>query len=278
MDIYAEVTSRIIAEMEKGVIPWKKPWIASGKCVSHATGKPYSLLNQMLLGRPGEYVTFNQCQQAGGRIKKGAKSQMVVFWKWIEQEDEETGEKKEVPFLRYFNVFHIDECEGLTAKYVQPLPALPEDLPETKIAEDVIYEYLSREGVKLAHEQGDRAFYRPSTDEVVLPIRKQFTSAAEYFSTAFHELVHSTGHKSRLDRLEKTAFFGTEAYSKEELIAEIGAAALVNHSGLETANTLKNSAAYIRNWLTVLKNDKRFIVSAAGKAEKAVHLILGTAV
>ncbi len=275
MDIYAEVTSRIIAEMEKGVIPWKKPWIASGKCVSHATGKPYSLLNQMLLGKPGEYVTFNQCQQAGGRIKKGAKSQMVVFWKWIEQEDEETGEKKEVPFLRYFNVFHIDQCEGLTAKYIQPLPALPEDLPETKIAEDVIYEYLSREGVKLAHEQGDRAFYRPSTDEVVLPIRKQFTSAAEYFSTAFHELVHSTGHKSRLDRLEKTAFFGTEAYSKEELIAEIGAAALVNHSGLETANTLKNSAAYIKNWLTVLKNDKRFIVSAAGKAEKAVHLILG---
>ncbi len=278
MDIYAEVTSRIIAEMEKGGIPWKKPWIASGKCVSHATGKPYSLLNQMLLGRPGEYVTFNQCQQAGGRIRKGAKSQMVVFWKWIEQEDEETGEKKEVPFLRYFNVFHIDQCEGLTAKYVQPLPELPEDFPETKIAEDVIYEYLSREGVKLAHEQGDRAFYRPSTDEVVLPIRKQFTSAAEYFSTAFHELVHSTGHKSRLDRLEKTAFFGTEAYSKEELIAEIGAAALVNHSGFETANTFKNSAAYIQNWLTILKNDKRFIVSAAGKAEKAVHLILGTAV
>ncbi|MBQ4618387.1 MAG: DUF1738 domain-containing protein [Clostridia bacterium] len=278
MDIYAEVTSRIIAEMEKGVIPWKKPWIASGKCVSHATGKPYSLLNQMLLGRPGEYVTFNQCQQAGGRIKKGAKSQMVVFWKWIEQEDEETGEKKEVPFLRYFNVFHIDQCEGLTAKYVQPLPALPEDLPETKAAEDVIYEYLSREGVKLAHERGDRAFYRPSTDEVVLPIRKQFTSAAVYFSTAFHELVHSTGHKRRLDRLEKTAFFGTEAYSKEELIAEIGAAALVNHTGLETPESLKNSAAYIRNWLTVLKNDKRFIVSAAGKAEKAVHLILGTAV
>ena len=277
MDIYAEVTSRIIAEMEKGVIPWKKPWIASGKCVSHATGKPYSLLNQMLLGKPGEYVTFNQCQQAGGRIKKGAKSQMVVFWKWIEQEDEETGEKKEVPFLRYFNVFHIDQCEGLTAKYIQPLPELPEDLLETKVAEDVIYEYLSREGVKLVHEQGDRAFYRPSTDEVVLPIRKQFTSAAEYFSTAFHELVHSTGHKSRLDRLEKTAFFGTEAYSKEELVAEIGASALVNASGLETPQSLANSAAYIRNWLTVLQNDKRFIVSAAGKAENAVAMILGTA-
>ena len=229
----------------------------------------------MLLGRPGEYVTFNQCQQAGGRIKKGAKSQMVVFWKWIEQEDEETGEKKEVPFLRYFNVFHIDQCEGLTAKHVQPLSELPEDLPETKVAEDVIYEYLSREGVKLAHEQGDRAFYRPSTDEVILPIRKQFISTAEYFSTAFHELVHSTGHKSRLDRLEKTAFFGTEAYSKEELVAEIGASALVNASGLETPQSLRNNAAYIQNWLTVLKNDKRFIVSAAGKAERAVNLILG---
>ena len=275
MDIYAEVTSRIIAEMEKGVIPWKKPWIASGKCVSHATGKPYSLLNQMLLGRPGEYVTFNQCQQAGGRIKKGANAQMVVFWKWIEQEDEETGEKKEVPFLRYFNVFHIDQCEGLTAKYVQPLPELPEDFPETKVAEDVIYEYLSREGVKLAHEQGDRAFYRPSTDEVVLPIRNQFTSAAEYFGTAFHELVHSTGHKNRLDRLEKTAFFGTEAYSKEELTAELSSAALVNHAGLETPDSFRNNAAYIQNWLQILRNDKRFIVSAAGQAEKAVNLILG---
>ena len=170
MDIYSEVTSRIIAEMEKGIIPWEKPWIASGNCVSHATGKAYSILNQMLLGRPGEYVTFNQCQQEGGKVKKGEKAKMVVFWKWIEQEDEETGEKKEVPFLRYFNVFHIDQCEGLTAKFAQPLPQTAADLPETKVAEDLIYEYLGREGVKLAHEEGDRAFYRPSTDEVVLPI------------------------------------------------------------------------------------------------------------
>ena len=104
MDIYAEVTSRIIQQMENGVIPWHKPWIASGKAISHATGKAYSLLNQMLLGRPGEYVTFKQCQEAGGRVKKGEKAHMVVFWKWIETEDEETGEKKEIPFLRYYNV------------------------------------------------------------------------------------------------------------------------------------------------------------------------------
>ena len=112
MDIYAEVTSRIISQMEQGIIPWQKPWVASGQAISRSTGKAYSLLNQMLLGRGGEYVTFKQCQQEGGKVKKGEKASMVVFWKFIEQEDEETGEKKQVPFLRYYNVFHIDQCEG----------------------------------------------------------------------------------------------------------------------------------------------------------------------
>ena len=119
--------------------------------------------------------------------------------------------------------------------------------------------------------------YRPSTDEIVLPIRKQFMSTAEHYSTAFHELVHSTGHASRLNRLTRPSFFGTEDYSKEELVAEIGASALVSHVGLENERSFRNNAAYIQNWLTVLKGDKRFIVSASGKAEKAVNLILGSA-
>ena len=121
MDIYAEVTSRIIDQMEQGIIPWQKPWIASGQAISRSTGKPYSLLNQMILGKPGEYVTFKQCQAEGGKVRKGEKSQMVVFWKFIEQEDEETHEKKQVPFLRYYSVFHIDQCEGLKAKHTKPL-------------------------------------------------------------------------------------------------------------------------------------------------------------
>lgn len=277
MDIYAEVTARIIDQMENGVIPWEKPWISCGKAISHATGKAYSLLNQMLLGRPGEYITFKQCQEAGGKVKKGEKASMVVFWKWIEQEDEETGEKKEIPFLRYYNVFHIDQCEGVTARHTTET-AFPDGAETLEAAQEIIYDYLSREGVKLSHSEGDRAFYRPSTDEVVLPIRKQFVSTAEYYSTVFHELTHSTGHAKRLNRLNHAAFFGTEDYSKEELVAEIGAAALVNHVGLETSHSLRNNAAYIQNWLQVLKDDKRFIVSAAGKAEKAVNLILGTAV
>ena len=273
MDIYAEITNRIVSEMENGLIPWQKPWVASGGCVSYATGKPYSLLNQMLLGRPGEYATYKQIQSAGGYVKKGQKASMVVFWKWIEQEDEETHEKKEVPFLRYFNVFHIDQCEGVAAKHTTEA-AFPDGAEPLEAAQDIIYDYLSREGVKLSHQEGDRAFYRPATDEVVLPIRKQFVSTAEYYSTVFHELTHTTGHEKRLNRLSKPSFFGTEDYSKEELIAEISAAALVNHAGLETSRSLRNNAAYIQNWLKVLKDDKRFIVSAAGQAEKAVALIL----
>ena len=119
-------------------------------------------------------------------------------------------------------------------------------------AQAIIDSYLTREGVRLEHEQGDRAFYRPSTDTIVLPLRDQFAETAEYYSTAFHEMTHSTGHAKRLDRLEKTAFFGSDAYSKEELIAEIGAAALVNRCGLETAKSFRNSAAYIQSWLQAL--------------------------
>ena len=271
MDIYKEVTDRIINQMENGIIPWQKPWVASAACISHTTGKPYSLLNQMLLGKAGEYVTFKQCQQEGGKVKKGEKASMVVFWKFIEQKDEETGEVKQVPFLRYYNVFHVDQCEGLTAKHTQTLPntAAPDDT-----ADEIIADYLRRSGVHLSHEDGDRAFYQPMTDRITLPRRQQFTSTAEYYSTAFHELTHSTGHASRLNRLEKVAFFGSEAYSKEELVAEIGAATLVHHAGLETSSSFRNNAAYIQSWLSVLKNNKRFIVSASGKAEKAVNLIL----
>ena len=282
-DIYAAISDRITAELEKGNIPWEKPWVCVGSpstslAVSYTTGKPYSLLNQMLLGNAGQYLTFNQVQAVGGTVKKGEKSSMVVFWKWLEVEDEQNpGEKKEIPFLRYFNVFHISQCEGVPEKCKQPeaLPADPAEADET--AERIIREYLQREGVKLTHTSGDRAFYRPATDSVTLPEMQQFKNTSEYYSTAFHELTHSTGHAKRLNRLDMTAFFGSEEYGKEELVAEIGAAALVNRVGLESASSFRNNVAYVQNWLHAIKKDKRMIVSAAGKAEKAVALILGEA-
>lgn len=271
MDIYKEVTDRIIHQMEQGNIPWQKPWVAAGAAISHTTGKPYSLLNQMLLGQAGEYLTFKQCQQEGGKVRKGAKAQMIVFWKWLKTTDEETQEEKEVPFLRYFNVFHVDQCEGISPKHMQENPYIVE--PHAK-AQSIMEDYQQRENIVVHHQEGNQAYYQPSCDAITLPIMQQFSQVAEYYSVAFHEMIHSTGHKSRLDRLCKAAFFGSEAYSKEELVAEIGASALVHHVGLETASSFQNNTAYVQNWLAVLKDDKRFIVSASSKAEKAVDYIL----
>ena len=271
MDIYATITDRMIAEMEQGIIPWKCPWMASGSAISHITGKPYSLLNQMLLGRSGEYLTFKQVQQEGGYVCKGERAKMVVFWRWIDKEDEKTGEITQVPFLKYYNVFHIDQCEGISAKYAQELT---ETASADETAESVIADYVKREGVTIENQEGNQAYYQPALDRIVLPKRNQFGETAEYYSTAFHEMVHSTGHMKRLNRLDATAHFGGESYSKEELVAEIGSSALVHHCGLETPESFKNNTAYVQNWLQVLKNDKRFIVSAASKADKAVSLIL----
>ena len=221
----------MIAEMEQGIIPWRKPWMASGSAISHITGKPYSLLNQMLLGRSGEYLTFKQVQQEGGYVRKGERAKMVVFWRWIDKEDEKTGEITQVPFLKYYNVFHISQCEGISAKYAQELT---ETASADETAECIIADYVRREGVMIENQEGNQAYYQPAMDKIVLPLMNQFGETAEYYSTAFHEMVHSTGHMKRLNRLDATAHFGGESYSKEELVAEIGSSALVHHCGLET--------------------------------------------
>lgn len=282
LDIYAAVTDRIIAELEKGRIPWIRPWtgarVSAGTAdcaYSRSTGRAYSLINQILLGKPGEYLTFNQCKEAGGRIRKSEKASMVVFWKPlpVTEKNPITGEDetRTVPFLRYYNVFHIDQCEGIEPK-VLPQDVQPFDPDEE--AERITSDYLQRSGVHLSHVRGNRAFYSPSGDLVQLPLVEQFNGKAEYYGTLFHELTHSTGHASRLNRLDKLAAFGSDNYSKEELVAEIGSAAIVHHLGLETNSSFRNSAAYIQSWIKALRNDKRLIVSAAGKAEKAVALIL----
>lgn len=277
-DIYAAVTDRIIAQLEQGIIPWNKPWTGtqSGP-VSGATGKPYSLLNQMLLGKSGEWYTWNQIQKLGGKVRKGEHSSMVVFWKQvpIKETNPDTGKEEQffVPMLKYFNVFHVDQIDGIEPKTIHPEAM---DLASDEAAEAIIQDYTTRCGVTLEHIRGDEAFYAPGSDRVQLPLREQFPRMAEYYSTAFHELTHSTGHPSRLDRISRKAFFGNEEYSKEELVAEIGAASLLNYVGIETDASFRNSAAYIQSWLRALKGDKKMIVTAAGAADKAFQLITGT--
>ena len=276
LDVYAIVTTRIIEQLKQGIIPWEKPWTGTQSgAISGATGKPYSLLNQMLLGRPGIYFTFKQVKDQGGSVKKGEKSQCVVFWKQIPvKEQDENGETVErlVPVLKYYNVFHYDQCTGL--KPIEQVTMT--ELSKIQSGEDIISQYQSREGIIIEYVRGDRACYSPGWDKITLPLRDQFTEAAEYYSTAFHEMTHSTGHVKRLNRLKSTAHFGNEEYSREELVAEIGAAALMNHTGAETKKSFRNSAAYIQSWLKALSNDNRMIVQASGQAAKAVDFILGT--
>lgn len=276
MDVYGIITERIIAELEKGEIPWRKPWtgVRDG-AYSGATGRPYSLLNQLLLGKPGEYWTPKQITAKGGNIKKGEKANIVVFWKWVavEKEDKDGNKKSEtVPYLRYYNVFHIDQTECIEPRYKE---AQLKDWDPLEHAEAIMADYSARESMPIIIEKSNRAYYSPTLDEVHIPLREQFDAPGEFYSTAFHECTHSTGHAKRLNRLEKTAHFGNEEYSREELVAEIGSACLMNECGIETPGTFRNSTAYIGGWLKALKDDRRLIVAAAGKAEKAVKMILG---
>ena len=276
LDIYAEITNRIIKTLEQGTVPWHKPWDGGiSGCISYSTGKPYSLMNHLLLGGvSGEYITFRQCSLAGGHVRKGEKSKMVVFWKPFETVNEDTGEIEQHFFLRYYNVFHLNQCEGVRPRWAVSVNSAANLRPDST-ADAIIRDYVARSGVTLTATSSDRAFYRPSTDEVVVPALTQYRKQEEYYSTLFHELTHSTGHHSRLNRISDIAAFGSHEYSREELCAELGAAFLVNRCGLETEVSFNNSAAYLAGWLKALKDDKRLIVSAAGAAEKAVSLILG---
>ena len=275
LDIYAEITNRVIAALENGVAPWRKPWVGgSSGCISYATGKQYSVLNTLLLGgQAGEFVTYKGCVQAGGHVRKGEKARMVVFWRPYEKIDEETGEITKHFYLKHYSVFHLSQCEGINPRWAVSVTQASALQPDAA-ADTVIKEYIERSGVKLTVTKSDRAYYQPKSDSVVVPELKQYQRVEEFYSTLMHELCHSTGHKSRLNRLSDIAAFGSHEYSKEELVAELGSAFLVNHCGLETDASFNNSTAYLSGWLRALKNDKRLIVSAAGAAERAVGLIL----
>lgn len=278
---YQDITDKIIAQMQQGIIPWTKPWISGGQIVSYATGKPYSFLNRMLLGRTGEYATFNQVQEAGGRVRKGAKADKIYFYKPIinEMETEENGKtviKQKISLIfRSYNVFHLDDTEGLKPRWIKKKENPIDNQPDVK-ADDIAKNYVSREKITLMHSDSDRAFFSPDLDKVQLPPINSFKSTNDYYGVLFHELTHSTGTKERLNRfLEGPQPFGSEDYSKEELVAEMGSALMLAELGLETKTTHTNNAAYIQNWMQHIKGDSNLVVSAACKAEKAINFILG---
>lgn len=275
MNVYKMVTERIIEQLENGVIPWQKPWTGTKSgAYNRVSRKPYSILNQMLLQHSGEYATFKQWNEAGGHIGKFEKSEIVTFWKiqLIEEEEEDgTKVKKQIPMLRYYHVFHISQVDGVEPKEKIEL----QELEPIEEAERVKREYMDREHLKIYEKITDKAFYTPTFDYIEIPCKEQYKNVEEFYSTLFHEMVHSTGYYKRLNRLESgaSAGFGSETYSKEELTAEIGSAMILNRLGIETDRTFSNSTAYIQNWLQVLRNDNKFIISASSKSEKAVKYI-----
>jgi Antirestriction protein len=279
INVYELVTNRIIEQLENNIIPWEKPWSGTiDGAFNRVSKKPYSILNQMLLKYDGEYASFKQWKNLGGHIRKGEKSEMVVFWKMYpikEKQDDGTETIKTIPLLKYINVFHISQVDG-----VEPLKQkVTHDIEPIDKAEKILNDYWNRENITIEHVKGDKAFYSPMFDKIQLPLFEQFKQSEEYYSTAFHESIHSTMKTSRCNRQEdrkgKVVSFGSEEYSKEELVAEVGSAQLMNIVGIETTKSFRNSTAYIQSWLKVLRNDNKFIVSASSKAEKAVNYILG---
>lgn len=263
------VTNTIIDKLNNGIIPWFRPW-DGGEAVNYVTQKPYRGINRLLLDG-GEYLTFKQVQNLKGKIKKGAKSHIVVFYKQLEFQDEITDEIITKSLLRYYRVFSLEDVEGIDSKQL----IKERENYSIEGCQNIVDNYLNKSGVKLKNTKtSSKAYYAPSTDSITLPKMEQFKSSEHYYATAYHEMAHSTGHKSRLNRLTKTASFGSDEYSREELIAEITSAMLCNETGIDTTEIMDNSAAYIQSWLKALKNDVNMVLVASAKAEKAFDYII----
>lgn len=270
MNVYEIVQQKILAELKKGTVPWCKPW-CTGIPQNIVSKRPYSGINLFLLPEYYElpfFLTFKQCKEIGGNVKKGQSGHMVVFWSVVHKEVEETEEEKTFFNLRYYTVFNVDQCELPEEWKEKHIPKM-HSFKRLQTAENIIAGYENRPSIVY---KGNKACYIPTLDTINMPPLRTFKNKALYYSTLFHECTHSTGHETRLNRDLKN-WFGSEEYGKEELIAEIGAGYLCTIAGIH--DTIKHSAAYIHNWSKVISESERFFVYAASAAEKAAKYILG---
>ena len=278
-DLYQKVTDAIVAELERGVAPWVRPWTTldprfGGGPINGYTARGYRGVNVWLLlitamkkgYQDSRWFTFRQAQTLGAHVKKGEKSTMVIFWKQhrIQEASATTGEQEEkkIPFLRAYAVFNAEQCEGLA-----PQPKAEETARELR------YQHAEALFVKHAVDikhGGDQAFFSPILDFIQMPRLDAFESEEHYWGVKLHELTHWTGHKSRLDR-DLSGRFRSEAYAAEELVAEMGSAFLCAQLGIE--GHLRHPE-YIGNWLKVLKDDKRAVFKASSLAQAAADFVL----
>jgi antirestriction protein ArdC len=281
--VHRIVTERMIAALERGTVPWRKPWqAAAGRPRSMGTGAPYRGVNVFLLGLTAAeqgysspfWGTYRQIGDLGGQVRMGERSTLVVFWKRadVEHRDPDTGEVtlKQLPILRYYRVFNAAQADHLPERF-HPAPGEHSEISEPQAALDG---YLA-DGPKLVHVARDQADYHPATDTIRLPLRSQFRTNEDYYATAFHEAGHSTGHPTRLGRPGIAAFdhFGSDKYAREELVAQMSSSLLCAQTGIDDPETFENSASYIAGWLSALHDDTRLVVTAAAQAQRACDLI-----
>ncbi|MDG1950395.1 MAG: zincin-like metallopeptidase domain-containing protein [bacterium] len=297
-DVYQKVTDRIIAGLETKGLKWFRPWtggaVGGMLPVNNATGKAYKGLNVLFLSieqavqgyAHNEWLTFKQAIGQGGVVRKGEKGTEIVFWNinWRGEngkfyrkfEDVPAGMAADKVFSpRVWNVFNIAQCDDIAPlAAAEPTEAVKEFTPIEAAERVYNVQYPEANRPTLSHGGGS-AYYTPARHHVQMPKREKFVTSDDYYATLFHELVHSTGHKDILNRLSKTAAFGSEDYSKEELVAEIGSQFLVSLTGLDPKNDETNSQAYINTWISKLKEQPRMALSAANQAMKAIDFITG---
>lgn len=277
LDVYEMVTTRIIDLLEAGTVPWQKPWTDAGVPMNFISKRPYRGINLWLLlslnYERNLFLTWDQLKKIGGSVKQGEHGHIVIFWKNVKKQPEELGKDghpRTIPMLRYYKVFNISQCRDVPQDIIPGL--INEDVDPILECEAIIH--TMPECPAIRHKE-QKAFYHIVEDYINMPKKKSFKSIEAYYSTLFHELVHSTGAEKRLGRKSITEMneFGSEPYSIEELIAELGSAYLCSFTGI-LDKEIQNSVAYINGWLDKLKNDKRFIVQASGQAQRAVDCIL----
>jgi antirestriction protein ArdC len=281
-DLYAEVSARIVAELERGAAPWVKPWSATGGAntpCNAVSNRPYSGCNVVLLWmaanagyRTPRYLTFKQASDLGGNVRKGEHGTKVCFVKQLQVRDkaaDDNSATRLIPMMREYTVFNVDQCDGLPDSINTGKPMRIRN-PDARdgLADD----FLRCTGVDIREGHGE-AFYVPSRDFVSTPAFEAFKGADHFYNVVFHELTHWTGHKARLDRDLKNRF-GARHYAAEELIAELGAAFLCAEFGF---NGDVRSAGYIATWIELLKADNRAFFTACSKASEAADYLRGLA-
>ena len=278
MKVYELITNKIIEKLNQGVIPWQKHWKGTGLPKNLITKKLYRGINAFMLHMQGYglpyWLTFRQVKELKGCVKQGEKATPIIYWNWhkavIHELEEEI--EKLTPFLRYYNVFNIEQCEGLNIEIPEENKSNFNPISE---CEKVVRELPNPPIIKHGEAQ---AYYAPTTDVINMPRPSLFKNEQEYYCALYHEIIHSTGHQKRLNRkavaeLDSFKLNARKEYSKDELIAEIGASFLYGYTGIEN-ETIDNSASYIQNWLEKLDNDKKLIIIAAAQAQRAVDYVL----